>query len=67
MGGFNVTCVANCVSAGCANSQFFVNQVLNCAVGAIPQCIGMGGGGIVGCLMKQCSSQLAACIGSSCQ
>ena len=57
--------MANCVSQGCANAQFFVNQVLDCAVGAIPQCIGKGG--IVQCLMKQCGTQLAACLGSSCQ
>src|SRR6185295_4934335 len=50
--GFSATCVTNCVSQGCANAQFFVDQVLNCAVKNIPQCI--GGGGIVNCLMKEC-------------
>jgi len=58
---FSVTCVANCVSEGCPNSQFFVDQALNCFVGALPMC-----GGDFNCLQGACGSQIAACIGANC-
>ena len=59
--GFSVTCVANCVALGCADVQFFVDQVLNCAVGALPIC-----GGDFGCVQEECDAQFAACIGANC-
>jgi hypothetical protein len=59
------SCTAGCVSQGCANAQFFVDQVLNCAFSNITKCV--GGGGIGQCLMTQCQTEIAACIGSSCQ
>jgi len=57
-----VTCVSNCVAQGCADVQFFVDQVLNCAIFALPSC----GGDIQGCLFEQCSSEIAACLGATC-
>jgi hypothetical protein len=63
---FSLTCVSNCVAEGCPNVQFFVDQVINCAISALPQCIGGGGGGVFGCIMNQCSSQFSACIGATC-
>ena len=62
---FSVTCVANCVAPGCADVQFFVDQVLNCVVAHLPECIGGGGGG-VGCFMDKCQPEFAACIGATC-
>jgi hypothetical protein len=64
--GFSVTCVANCVAQGCSDVQFFVDQVLNCVVAHLPECIGGGGGGGIGCFMDKCQSQFAACIGANC-
>ena len=61
------SCAANCVAEACANGQYFADQVVDCAIDSLGMCIGMGGGGITGCLMSQCSSQIAACIGSHCQ
>ncbi len=58
---FSVTCVANKVALGCADVQFFIDQVLNCAVGALATC-----GGDPGCIQDECDSELAACIGATC-
>jgi hypothetical protein len=58
---FSLTCVANCVAQGCADVQFFVDQVLDCAVGAIGTC-----GGDFGCIQSECDSAFAACIGATC-
>jgi hypothetical protein len=46
---------------GVVDVQFFVDQVLNCAVANLPQC-----GGDPGCLQKACDSEIAACIGATC-
>jgi hypothetical protein len=61
-----VTCVANCVAQGCSDVQFFVDQVLNCVVAHVPDCIGGGGGGGLNCFQQQCQSEFAACIGANC-
>ena len=62
---FSTTCVANCVSQGCANVQFFVDQVLTCAVQAlISECL--GGGDTLQCIQEACSPEIAACIGATC-
>jgi hypothetical protein len=58
---FSIACVANCVAQGCADVQFFVDQVLNCAIGALPTC-----GGNFGCIQQACSTQFAACIAATC-
>jgi hypothetical protein len=63
---FNFTGVAQCAAEACADAQFFINQVLNCAISNIGTCFGQGGGGIVGCLMNECGMQISACIGSTC-
>jgi len=60
---FSLSCVANCLAEGCANAQYFADQAVDCAVTAA---IG-GCGGDFNCIQKQCSSQIAACLGSSCQ
>ncbi|NUQ76022.1 MAG: hypothetical protein HUU21_20980, partial [Polyangiaceae bacterium] len=58
---FSIACVANCVALGCADVQFFVDQVLTCAVTVIPEC-----GGDAGCIQKECDEEFAACIGATC-
>ncbi len=58
---FSLTCVANCVSKGCADVQFFVDQVLDCAVGVLPMC-----GGDFGCIQQECDAEFAACLGAKC-
>ncbi len=64
------TCVATCVSRGCADVQYFFDQAFTCAVKAFPKCGGGGGGGGTGgtldCLQKQCDKEFAACIGARC-
>ena len=42
---FSLTCTANCIALGCANVQFFVDQVVNCAIANIAMC-----GGDMGCM-----------------
>lgn len=58
---FSVSCVANCLSLGCADTQFFFDQAFKCAIFALPQC-----GGDFGCLQKQCDAEIAACFGATC-
>ena len=58
---FSLTCVANCVAQGCPDVQFFVDQFISCAIGALPQC-----GGDFMCLQDQCSSEFSACLAATC-
>ncbi len=66
-----VQCIFDCGASGCANAQYLVSQVEQCAVNALlvtHQCGGMGGGGgIANCLMQACGPQIAACIATPCQ
>ena len=60
---FSISCVADCVSLGCADVQFFVDGVLNCVIGEV---IKNGpGGGIQGALAK-CDKQVGACLNATC-
>jgi hypothetical protein len=63
---FDLACTANCVSEGCANAQFYANQVVDCLISSLPMCLGMGMGGIGNCVMQQCGTDLAACLGGTC-
>jgi hypothetical protein len=58
---FSITCVANCVALGCADVQFFVDQVLNCAVTELPNC-----GPDFGCIQQACGEEFSACINANC-
>jgi len=58
---FSITCVANCVAQGCADVQFFVDQVLNCAVENLPTC-----GGDFGCIQNECAAEFSACLNANC-
>ena len=64
---FSATCLANCIADGCPNVQFFVDQVLNCAVGAFPMCKGQGQGQIFSCVQNLCGTAFAACFGATCK
>jgi hypothetical protein len=61
---FSLTCVANCVAQGCSDVQFFVDQFINCAIGALPNC--GGGGDVFMCLQGECSSEFNACLNAEC-
>jgi hypothetical protein len=63
---FSFSCIANCQAQGCADVQFFVDEFINCAITNIGDCLGGGGGGVIGCIQKQCDAELAACIGAKC-
>ena len=64
-GGFppdiSLTCFANCVAKGCADVQFFVDQFVNCALGAIPEC-----GGDFQCFQEVCQEEFTACLAADC-
>ncbi len=58
----SLSCLANCVALGCPNTQFFLDQAVNCAIGAaFGQC-----GGDFNCISKACGTEIAACLGSTC-
>ncbi len=65
---FSVTCVANCVSKGCADVQFFVDQTLNCAYQHIDQIAdcATGPGSIIKCAEQYCGPEVQACLSASC-
>jgi hypothetical protein len=58
---FDFACVTDCVSQGCADARFFVNQVLSCAAANFGTC-----GTNVSCIQMTCSTQVSACLGATC-
>jgi hypothetical protein len=70
-GGFpDIFCLTDCISQTCADGQFFLRQVIMCATRVFGDgtCMigGGGGGGGLMCITTECSSEIAACFGSSC-
>jgi hypothetical protein len=63
---FSLSCVANCVSQGCADAQKFADLAVKCAVFHLQDCFGSGTGGIFNCVQQYCGPQFAACIGATC-
>jgi hypothetical protein len=61
-----LSCPGLCVAEACPKAQYFADQVVQCAFMYIGQCFGMGGGGVLNCLMQHCGQQIATCIGSPC-
>jgi hypothetical protein len=62
----SVSCLANCVAEGCADTQFFFDQAFNCVIDAAL----FGDGGSchdIMCLESQCGPQIAACLGAVCK
>ena len=60
----SLACIGECTARGCADVQFFVDQVVSCAIGSI----GGGGppvGGFQG-IFAACSEELEACYRVSC-
>lgn len=57
---FSLSCLAGCVAQTCTDSRFFLDQVVSCAVGSIGTCSD------IGCFMRECSTEIAACIGDRC-
>jgi hypothetical protein len=63
----NLACIANCVADGCADTQYFLNQAVNCALDSI---IGGGDAGSCmspSCIETVCGPQIAACLGATCK
>jgi hypothetical protein len=56
-----VTCIADCVSRGCASAQYFFDQAFGCFIQHLQQC-----GANFNCLESQCDAQVAGCLGSKC-
>jgi hypothetical protein len=57
---FSLSCVGTCVATACPDVQFFIDEVLACAVGAIGTC------GDIGCIMRECRDSVVACLGARC-
>jgi hypothetical protein len=53
-------CLAGCASQTCADGAYFLNEFLSCAAGAFFDC------GNFGCVLTECSDELAACRASTC-
>lgn len=67
---FSVTCIANCVSKGCPDVQFFVDQALSCAflnIDEIVSCLDdPNGGSTIQCVEESCGPELGACLAATC-
>jgi hypothetical protein len=64
---FSFACVSNCTAQACPSAQLFIDNVLTCAVQALPMCFGGGGGGgIFNCIQMHCGPEINACIGATC-
>ena len=50
------SCIGDCSAQACADVRFFVDQVVNCAINQIFTC------GDFNCVMRECGSQIAACL-----
>jgi hypothetical protein len=58
----SLSCLGNCVADGCPDTQFFLDQAVNCAIqAAFGTC-----GGDFQCITQQCGTEIAACLGSTC-
>jgi hypothetical protein len=57
-----LTCTANCIAPACPSADVFLNDAVNCFVGAIGTCGGIN----INCLMSTCSSAITACLDSHC-
>lgn len=55
---FSFTCITDCVARACADVRFFVDEVVNCAIGQLVTC------GDLSCIQRECREEIAACIGA---
>jgi hypothetical protein len=57
--GFDFSCVVGCFAQTCADSRSYLNNVVNCAIGAFASgtCSGLS------CIMTECSGEIRACLG----
>jgi hypothetical protein len=60
--GIGLTCLSSCIASVCADGQFFLQQVIDCAIGAF---IG-GTCSDISCVQTQCGSQISACLRDRC-
>ena len=60
--GFDVSCVSDCASLTCPDSQSFLNNVVSCTINSFfSGACGMGGG--LACVMRECAGEIRACLG----
>jgi hypothetical protein len=57
---FSLSCLAGCVAQTCTDSRFFLDQVVNCAIGNIGTCTDFS------CIMSECRTEIAACLADRC-
>jgi len=58
----SIGCLTSCVSSVCADGQFFLQQVIDCAVGAFID----GTCSDVDCVRRECGSEVMACLRDRC-
>ena len=58
----SISCVANCLALGCPDTQFFFDPA---AYFGIQKGFGKCGGDF-NCIQKECGTEIAACLGSTC-
>ena len=58
----SATCLAQCVALGCSDVQFFVDQVLNCAIFKFAD----GTCNEPDCVLEACKNEVAVCLGATC-
>ena len=56
--GFDFGCLIDCTALTCPDSRSFLNNVINCAIGKFAS----GECGDIGCIMSECSGEIAACF-----
>jgi len=56
------SCLSSCLASVCADGQFFLQQVIDCAVGSF---IG-GECRDIDCVRRECSSEVMACLRDRC-
>jgi hypothetical protein len=56
----SLTCIGECSARGCADVRFFVDQLVNCALGVIFS------GGDPDEIMTECRSEFIACLSARC-
>lgn len=56
-----ISCVGDCVAIGCPAARSLFDQAFNCFIQHIGDC-----GASFSCLTNECSSEVAACVGATC-
>jgi len=60
--GFDFACLIDCFALTCTDSRSYLNNVINCTIGAFTSGRCSPGGGL-GCIMTECAGEITACLG----